>query len=579
MDGDDPPPKKPLSVRLLEDNIYVFSKSLKYGRARGLRNLTWWGSERIEFLNGYNFNPNIIDEDNYHETKPVKKVGLSSRILWVFRKKVGVGFYHKPIFRNKLIWRIFIENINKFLPYPYPDMSQGPVEQYPLQINLDCDILIIGGGIAGLTVAKELAGHGLNIVVLDGDKYSIGGFAGLIDGYSERIKRLHNQLRKRGVKIIGGAVFQGFLEDSYIAYKYDTNQTILVNTNRVVIATGAYEAPPLFENNDLPMIMSLTTLLKLNIIYEYKPSGNVVIIGGMGDLIPALETLTNRGIKPILIYRGKIPSPIEEYVRDRGIEYYDHVEYISVSGINRVENIRLRQRDGDTIRINSVSCLAYTPIVTPDKEITAQLNTPYVFDSRLGGYIPLHNIYGELDVDEPNVIVVGGAGAYLPLDVIEDYSAGVARYLLNKDYGIGKDYERLFQSVLSRLEHQYRDIYDGLLALDNAFKDRKIYEYVGWEDPPNLFRGDESKIFVCFDIDVLYSDLIHAYRDLDIWRMEHIKRYTGLGTGICQGRGCQLNASIILHKLSGKSFIDIGRFRARFPVIPQTLLSLGGVEI
>jgi len=60
--------------------------------------------------------------------------------------------------KNKSIWK---ENVkNKTLP--------------KLETNINCDILIIGGGMAGLSTAYFLSGSGLNIVLMDKDKCAEG---------------------------------------------------------------------------------------------------------------------------------------------------------------------------------------------------------------------------------------------------------------------------------------------------------------------------------------------------------------------------------------------------------------------
>ena len=578
MDGEPPPPTKPLSVILLEHGIYVYGRSLKFSRPRGFRTLSWWGSERIELENGYSINPNIVGGEFIDDIKPQKINWVTSKLLWSLRRGLGAGFYHRPFFRNKIVWSIFTRLLDRLLPHPYPDLSQAPVEKYPLQINVDCDVLIVGSGVSGLKVAEQLSRKNISIVILEGDRFGVGGFASLLDKYSGMISKLLARLRRRGVKILKGVVFQGFLEDASIAYKYDTEQTILIKYDKLVLATGAYEIPPLIENNDLPMIIPVSTLLTLVKKYGYNGLKKGVVIAGMGDLQHIIETLGNYGIKPIITMRGRAPSHVRELAADRDIELIEEAERIVALGRERVSEIKIYLRGGERVDIKS-DFLAYTPLVAPDKEVTAQLGVPYAFDTRLGGYIPIHSIYGELPLDDREIYLVGGAGGYIHIEAIEKVGEAVGKYILSSIGGGEDDYTDLMDEALAILKARYRDTYDALMALHDAYSRGRPYEYVGWDVPPTFFDGDSSKIFVCPDLDVLLDDIIHAYRDLGMWRMEHIKRYTGLGTGVCQGRDCQLNAAIVINQLSGKGFLEIGRFRARFPTVPQTLLSLGGVEV
>lgn len=72
-----------------------------------------------------------------------------------------------------------------------------------------------------------------------------------------------------------------------------------------------------------------------------------------------------------------------------------------------------------------------------------------------------------------------------------------------------------------------------------------------------------DKTFVCRCEDVTKHDVEEAvslgHRDL-----ESVKRYTGLGTGLCQGKQCVALASRLVSDLSG--------VRVRLPITPRPLL-------
>ena len=45
--------------------------------------------------------------------------------------------------------------------YPYWAVKNGLMHPFPpLQVDLRCDVAIVGGGITGALIADELAGHG-----------------------------------------------------------------------------------------------------------------------------------------------------------------------------------------------------------------------------------------------------------------------------------------------------------------------------------------------------------------------------------------------------------------------------------
>lgn len=82
------------------------------------------------------------------------------------------------------------------------------------------------------------------------------------------------------------------------------------------------------------------------------------------------------------------------------------------------------------------------------------------------------------------------------------------------------------------------------------------------------------KVVVCRCEDVLESDLLDAISggNEDI---ESLKRYTGFGTGVCQGKSCLVHVASILERTARKHPDDLAPFTPRPPVapIPMRLLA------
>jgi len=79
-----------------------------------------------------------------------------------------------------------------------------------------------------------------------------------------------------------------------------------------------------------------------------------------------------------------------------------------------------------------------------------------------------------------------------------------------------------------------------------------------------------GKVIICRCEDVTLADLEHAvakgYRDI-----EEIKRYTGFGTGPCQGKECLGPLALALARISGVPPEKIPPFTARPPLTPTPL--------
>jgi sarcosine oxidase subunit beta len=79
-----------------------------------------------------------------------------------------------------------------------------------------------------------------------------------------------------------------------------------------------------------------------------------------------------------------------------------------------------------------------------------------------------------------------------------------------------------------------------------------------------------GKIIVCRCEDVTLADVQHAvaqgYSDI-----EEVKRYTGFGTGPCQGKECHRVIALAVAAASGVPPASVPPFTARPPIVPTPL--------
>ena len=86
-----------------------------------------------------------------------------------------------------------------------------------------------------------------------------------------------------------------------------------------------------------------------------------------------------------------------------------------------------------------------------------------------------------------------------------------------------------------------------------------------------------SKALVCPCEDVLLEDLEDASK-AGFRGIEVLKRYTGVGTGLCQGRYCLPDALLLLAHLEGRPAPEVGYIRQRPPLVPTPLSALAAVH-
>ncbi len=86
-----------------------------------------------------------------------------------------------------------------------------------------------------------------------------------------------------------------------------------------------------------------------------------------------------------------------------------------------------------------------------------------------------------------------------------------------------------------------------------------------------------SKRILCRCEDVTRAEFRKAYRD-GFTELESLKRFTGVSTGFCQGKGCLVEAALELAELRGVDPSEIPLTTVRPPVEPVSFGELAALD-
>ena len=78
------------------------------------------------------------------------------------------------------------------------------------------------------------------------------------------------------------------------------------------------------------------------------------------------------------------------------------------------------------------------------------------------------------------------------------------------------------------------------------------------------------KVILCRCEDVTLADVQHAVK-LGRGDLEEVKRYTGFGTGPCQGKECLREVARVVAESAGSDPASLSPFTARPPLVPVEL--------
>jgi sarcosine oxidase, subunit alpha len=187
-----------------------------------------------------------------------------------------------PVLARRVITRLAsLEALRRHPPSVMKSPASGLADAHAGVRYVVADVAVVGAGPAGISAALAAESSGARVVLLD-ENTAVGGhlrFSTLRQGKS----RLRPLADLRGALALR-ARLEVFTDTCVIDWDQSGtlkalrgNGIIEVRARAVVVATGAYEATPLFENNDLPGIMSASAVQRLLHLYSVAPGQRVAL--------------------------------------------------------------------------------------------------------------------------------------------------------------------------------------------------------------------------------------------------------------------------------------------------------------
>jgi sarcosine oxidase subunit alpha len=512
---------------LLGEGVRTVARSFKFHRPRGI--LTC-GSEEpnalIQLGEGARTVPAV--------RAPVAELmdGLTARSLsgWPSLKfDVGrvldftapmwlAGFYNKTFIWPS--WHMYEPIIRKLAGLGIAPSEADP-DRYETG-NLHCDMLVVGGGIAGLEAALSEARSGTRVVLVEQDR-TLGG-AALWDAndvsISSRVSTVVKELCELPrVRLMTRTTATGFydhqvvtlLERSAPDERRVRERFLIVRAPKVVLATGAIEQPLIFANNDRPGIVLAEAARQY--LHRYGVGvGRKVLIATNNDSAYLLAAdLQNAGVEVVGIAdsRRDVSTPLRTDMQHLQIPHFAGWFPIDTDGFSALKRVTLGRLSGDARTVGTtqeVPCdaLAVSGGFNPALSLFAQAGGRLVFDPCSGALRP--------QATPEAVVIAGFASDAVPIG------------------------------------------------------------------PRVSPVGDPKRQWIDLLHDVTVADLALALRE-NFTEVEHVKRYTTVGMAADQGKTTAPATLEILGRLRGVASESLGHTTLRPPVTPVTLGAIAGREL
>lgn len=311
-----------------------------------------------------------------------------------------------------------------------PSIPQKAVEEYvESEEVVDTDVVVVGGGPAGLAAAIEVAKYGLNVVLVN-ERPKLGGqlvkhthklasseelFGGL-RGF-QLAELLSNEVRKySNVKILLQSTVYGVFRDGWIGVA-SRDRLYRVRPRAVIVATGAIEQHLTFPGNDMPGVMSAGGVQTLMNEFGIKPCDRALIVGAGNVGLMTAYQLLQVGVEVVAVL--EIGSEIGGWfihaakIRRYGVPILTRHTIKAAWGFERIEGATIVRVDENLQPIpgseRDVECdLILIAIgLTPDTRLFAQAQTVMKWIPELGGAVPIRTI--DMETSVPNMYVAGDA--------------------------------------------------------------------------------------------------------------------------------------------------------------------------
>ncbi|MGI0155398.1 MAG: (2Fe-2S)-binding protein, partial [Thermoplasmata archaeon] len=274
------------------------------------------------------------------------------------------------------------------------------------------------------------------------------------------------------------------------------------------------------------------------------PFDRAVVVGGeerVDEVLGRLAAQVSAVVAP-----GAIHPTVVRRASERGIPLYPRSLLLRATGRSGVRGVQLRAR-GTGARF-SLSCdavvLAHRRLPTP--QLFFQAGAKMEWRAGTGAYYPVLSAAGETTV--PGLYAVGATAGVLPAAAATS-GERAAEAIAGQSSPTEDPLPRVAREGASELEGYFRELV---------------------REP----RG--GRWVACPCEDVLLEE-VEAAVDAGYRGIEVVKRYSGLGTGLCQGRYCLPDALLVLSLLEGRPPPEVGYITQRPPVVPMPIAAFAAL--
>ncbi|MFF7721790.1 sarcosine oxidase subunit alpha family protein [Streptomyces luteogriseus] len=425
------------------------------------------------------------------------------------------------------------------------------------------DVLVVGAGPAGLSAAAAAAGSGARVILVD-EQPEPGGSLGPDTAWVADVRAALDAAPE--VVVLARTTAFGSYDDNYVlalqrrtdhlgaAAPEGVSRRRLwhIRARRVVLATGAHERPLVFAGNDRPGVMLAASVRTYLNRYAVAPGSRAVVSTTNDSAYDTVAALHAAGIDIAVVVDAR-PEPSRraaEVAGATGVRVLTGSTVVDTEGGHRLTGVTVRALDADgrlTGAPERFDCdlLAVSGGWSPVVHLHSQRQGRLRWDEELVAFVPDGAVRGQQ--------VVGAARGTYDLD--------------------GCHAEGARAGAVAATEAGFPVAVPPEGTPIPVGPTRALWLVPGPDGEPASW-------------DTHFVDLQRDVTAADVWRstgagmrgVEHVKRYTSLGTANDQGKTSGVNAIGVIAEALGGSMGEIGTTAYRAPYTPIAFAALAGRE-
>jgi sarcosine oxidase subunit alpha len=419
-----------------------------------------------------------------------------------------------------------------------------------------CDVLVIGGGPAGLAAALTAARSGARVVICDEDfvlggrlnseRYEIEGNTG--SAWARQVEAELGSMQD--VRILRRTTVFGAYDGNFGAVErvcdhlpapaahLPRQRLWKIVAKRSILAAGALERPIVFGGNDRPGVMLAAAVRTYVNRFGVAPGRRVAIFTTTDDGWKTASDLEKAGVavEAVIDARPEVTAP-----KNLAARTWFGAQVTDTRGSGGLRRITVRDKDGHSTHLH-VDTLAVSGGWNPSIGLTTHLGQRPKWSDAIAAFVP-----GDL----PRGMTVAGAatGALSLSDALR--TGSIAGAAAAQDAGL---------QPAATITWRTGDEATSLAPL-------------WFVDPLEA----NTKAFIDFQNDVTAEDVALALRE-GFRSVELLKRYTTLGMATDQGKTSNINGHAIMAALTERAIPELGTTTFRPPYTPVAIAAFAGTN-